>query len=150
MKEKLRKASGMIIYLLTGAVSGLLLNALIMHSPLPELFPAYTDSFRGRLYTVGLLQGILLYCLLAPVLEEVLFRLLAYDFLYKHIGFWGAALISSFIFAAYHMNMVQGIYAFIMGMLFCTLYRRDHRMAVPISLHIGANLAVWLFSNLLK
>lgn len=149
MKDNLKKASSIVIYLLTGAISGLILNALILHSPLPEIFPVYSESFRNRIYTVGLMHGILLYCLLSPVIEEVLFRFIVYDLLFKHTGFPAAAVISSFLFAAYHMNMVQGVYAFIMGMLFAALYHRDHRRAVPISLHIGANLAVWLFSNLL-
>lgn len=150
MKDNLKKACSIIIYLLTGAISGLILNAIILQSPLPGLFPAYTESFRNRIYMIDLLQGILLYCLLSPVIEEIIFRFLAYDFLYKRTGFFAAAFISSLLFAAYHMNMVQGVYAFIMGMLFAALYHRDHRKAVPISLHIGANLAVWLFSNLLS
>ena len=72
-----------------------------------------------------------------------------YDMLYRYTGFAASAVISSLIFAIYHMNMVQGIYAFIMGMLICTLYHRDHRIAVPIAMHTGANLAVWLLSGMI-
>ena len=150
MKDVLRKAAVTAVYLLIGAVCGLMLNFLIMHSPLPDIFPAYTESLRGKLFSVDIITGIFLYCLLAPVIEELLFRRIAYDLLYERIGFQAAAVFSSLIFALYHMNMIQGIYAFIMGILFCMLYHRDHRIAVPISLHIGANLAVWSLGNMLS
>lgn len=148
MKEIIKKTTVMVLYLITGAVCGLLLNLIILHSPLSEIFPAYTEKFSGKLFEVDIIPGIFLYCLASPVLEEILFRRVAYDLLYKKIGFAGAALISSLIFAVYHMNMIQGIYAFIMGIFICALYYRDHRIAVPIALHIGANLAVWLFGHL--
>lgn len=147
MKEILNKKGYFVIYALVGAVSGVLLNTLILRSPLPELFPAYSESFSGRLFSTDIVTGIFLYCILSPVTEELLFRRLVYDLLYKSLGFPAAALISSLLFAAYHMNMIQGIYAFSMGMLICVLYHRDHRMGVPIAMHIGANLAVWLLAN---
>ena len=143
-KGILRTATDLIKYLLIGGVCGVLLNFAIMRSPLPELFPAYTESFAGKLYSVNIISGIFLYCLVAPILEELIFRIGIYGFLYKRLGFAVSAILSSGLFAVYHMNMVQGIYAFIMGMLFCALYHRDHRIPVPILLHAGANLAVWL------
>ena len=99
------------------------------------------------MFSVDFITGIFLFCILSPVVEEFLFRRVLYDLLYRYTGFPAASVISSFVFGAYHMNMIQGVYGFIMGMIFCALYRRDHRIAVPIALHIGANLAVWVFSN---
>lgn len=140
----LRRIAGTVIYLLIGGACGVLLNMAIMHSSLPEIFPAYTESFAGKLYSVDIIYGFFLYCIVAPVLEEFIFRIGIYGFLYKRLGFAVSAVLSSVLFAVYHMNMIQGIYAFIMGMLFCVLYHRDHKMTVPILLHAGANLAVWL------
>ena len=147
MKTKINKVFGILLYFLIGAALGMLLNLLIMNSPIPKIFPSYTESIRGKLFSVNIISGVFLYCLAAPVLEEILFRGVIYDMLYRYTGFAASAVISSLIFAIYHMNMVQGIYAFIMGMLICTLYHRDHRIAVPIAMHTGANLAVWLLSG---
>ena len=148
MKEGIRKVLRIIAdiakYVLIGGICGVALNLLIMHSPIPRMFPVYTESFVGKLYSIDIISGFFLYCLVAPVLEELIFRIGIYGFLYKRLGFAVSAIMSSGLFAVYHMNMVQGIYAFIMGMLFCTLYHRDHRIPVPILLHAGANLAVWL------
>ncbi len=147
MKERIQEILKIIgdiaKYALIGGVCGVALNLLIMQSPLPRMFPAYTDSFAGKLYSVDIILGIFLYCIVAPILEELIFRIGIYGFLYKRQGFALATVFSSGLFAVYHMNMIQGIYAFIMGMLFCVLYHRDHRMAVPILMHAGANLAVW-------
>ena len=112
MKDFLKKAAIACSYFLTGALCGLLLNALILHSPLPELFPAYSDSFRGKIFSVDLISGIFLFCLLSPIIEELLFRRLVYDLLYGFIGFMAAAVISSLIFAAYHMNICSNIHPY--------------------------------------
>ncbi len=148
MKDGLKRAVKILFYAAAGAVSGLALNLIIMHSPLPEMFPYYSEKVMENVLSVDMVSGIFLYCVAGPVLEEILFRRIVYDLLYRYTGFAAAAVISSFLFAAYHMNMIQGIYAFIMGMFFCAMYHRDHEIYVPVALHIGANLAVWLFSNM--
>ncbi len=150
MKENLKKALEYTVYLMIGAVSGLFFNHIIMISPLSAVFPGYYEGFYRAFYSIDLISGIFIFCIAAPVLEEILFRLLAYDLIYRKLGFLPAALISSLLFGIYHLNAVQGVYAFIMGMLFCILYHRDHRIPVPVMIHIGANLAVWLFANTLS
>ena len=121
MKKFFSEAAGLAGYSLTGAVSGLFFNLVILHSPLVNIFPYYTEHF--------------------------IFRFFLYNRIYSQTGFAAAAVISSLIFGAYHMNMIQGIYAFIMGMIFCCFYYRDHRICVPCLMHSGANLAVWMLSD---
>ena len=149
MKKTVAAIADSAKYLIIGAVSGTLLNTLIMRSPLPDIFPAYTESISPQLISVDIIYGILLYCLLSPLLEELIFRKILYDLVYMKTGFLPAAFISSLVFAIYHMNMVQGVYAFMMAMLICLLYYRDHRFYVPVCIHIGANLAVWLSANII-
>ncbi|MCR5746220.1 MAG: CPBP family intramembrane metalloprotease [Lachnospiraceae bacterium] len=136
-------------YLLIGAVCGLALNTLIMKSPLPEIFPYYVETTEKNIYSVDIMYGIFLYCMVSPLLEEILFRVFLYNFLYSKLGFYAASFLSSLVFAIFHMNMVQGVYGFIMALLICFLYNRDHNIYVPVSIHIGANTAVWLFANLI-
>lgn len=149
MKKTAAIITDSVKYLLTGAVCGTLLNTLIMKSPLPSLFPLYTENISPKLTSVDIIYGVLLYCIAAPVLEELIFRRVLYDLIYLKTGFLPAALTSSLVFAVYHMNMIQGIYAFIMAMIICLLYYRNHRLYVPICLHIGANLAVWLSASII-
>ena len=147
MKKNISEAAGLAGYSLTGAVSGLFFNLVILHSPLVNIFPYYTEHFAEKTFAVDIISGILIYCIAAPVLEEFIFRFFLYNRIYSQTGFAAAAVISSLIFGAYHMNMIQGIYAFIMGMIFCCFYYRDHRICVPCLMHSGANLAVWMLSD---
>ena len=57
---------------------------------------------------------------------------------------WAAAAASSLMFAIYHGNPVQGIYAFLIGMLLCLVYERTGRLAAAVFFHGAGNLAVYL------
>jgi membrane protease YdiL (CAAX protease family) len=149
MKNYLHDTIDILKYLLIGAVCGLGLNYVILHSPLPKIFPAYTDRISSAAFSVNIIYGILLYCIAAPIIEELVFRIFIYNTVYRFLGFLPAALISSLLFGAFHMNMIQFVYASIMGMLICVMYHSDHRTPVPMLIHCGANLAVWLSSAFL-
>ena len=143
----IKNAAEIIKYLIIGAICGLFFNLIIMKSPLVDIFPAYQDNIEAKTFSVNIMFGILIYCIAAPIIEELIFRVFLYNWIYSRTGFAAAAVLSSLIFGVYHMNMVQGIYAFIMGVIFCFFYHRDHRIWVPVLMHSGANLAVWLLSQ---
>ena len=78
---------------------------------------------------------------LAPVSEELLFRGIMLRRLQNYLpGFWGPALISSAIFGIYHMNLAQGIFAFLFGLLICAVYDSMQNLWAAIALHAGGNL----------
>ena len=78
---------------------------------------------------------------LAPISEELLFRGILYRRLQRYIrGFWGPALISSAIFGLYHMNLAQGIFAFLFGLFICAVYEKIRNLWAAIALHAGGNL----------
>ena len=131
-------------YAAIAALSGLLLNIAINHSGLMELFPAYATDFEPVLERYDLYTGILIFVIIAPLAEEAVFRLFLFNFLEKKLGFMPSAVISSLVFGIYHMNVIQFIYAFLMGLLFAYFYHKDHRFAVPYIMHLSANAAVYL------
>ena len=58
------------------------------------------------------------YCyvlLIGPISEELIFRGAILDRLYLAFPFWAANLLQALLFGIYHMNLVQGIYAFVLG-----------------------------------
>ena len=60
----------------------------------------------------------LTYCyvlLIGPISEELIFRGAILDRLYLAFPFWAANLLQALLFGIYHMNLVQGIYAFVLG-----------------------------------
>ncbi len=76
--------------------------------------------------------------LCAPVFEEYLFRKLICDKVIKY-GEGCAVVLSGLIFALFHMNFNQFIYAFFLGCFFAFLYVRTGTLKYTILLHMVIN-----------
>lgn len=87
---------------------------------------------------------IILPAILAPVLEEIIFRKIIFGSLYKKMNFFLAALISSLIFAIIHMDLAHTLIYATMGFVFAFLYVKTKRIIVPIIVHAGMNTLVVL------
>lgn len=103
------------------------------------------------LMEAGLLPALLVTALVVPVMEELLFRGLLYGRLREQFGFGQAMALSSLLFGLYHLDLVQALYGFLMGCLFCMVYRRCGResdLRWPILMHGAANAVVCLAGGL--
>ncbi|MGI6071480.1 MAG: CPBP family intramembrane glutamic endopeptidase [Lachnospiraceae bacterium] len=87
----------------------------------------------------GIVMATVKAVLLAPLAEEIAFRGLVFKRGREYMSFWPAALTSSLFFALYHMNLTQGIYAFMYGLLLCAIYDKIRNLWVPIAMHAAAN-----------
>lgn len=82
------------------------------------------------------------YGLLTPFTEEVVCRgVMWYRLRCGFASLW-AAVISSALFGASHGNWRQGIYGFVMGMVFSLAYELTRQFEVPFLLHCTCNLLV--------
>lgn len=84
--------------------------------------------------------------MVVPIMEEVLFRGLVYQRLnnYNRNGY--AVVLSAAIFAIYHGNLLQILFAFPMGCLLAWLYRRKQTILAPILFHITVNISSVLWN----
>ena len=106
-----------------------------------EVFKTYTEEVEGLLYGTGFIQGLIANAILAPILEELLFRGLVYNRAQSLMkSFAGSAIVTSLIFAFMHGNMVQGVYAFMVGMILCFVYDKTHTILAPVIFHMSANM----------
>ncbi|CEI82592.1 peptidase [Oceanobacillus oncorhynchi subsp. incaldanensis] len=87
---------------------------------------------------------IVLPAILAPILEEIIFRKIIFGSLYKKMNFFFAALISSLIFAVIHTDFLHILVYAAMGFVFAFLYVQTKRILVPIIVHAGMNTLVVL------
>ncbi|WP_081888055.1 type II CAAX endopeptidase family protein [Verrucomicrobium sp. BvORR034] len=92
--------------------------------------------------------GIFWSVIMAPFVEEIIFR----GFIFRSVqARWGTLvgmLISSFVFAGSHFYSVNGtIHVFLYGLLFCWVYQRTGKLAASMFVHAGSNLAVTLLSH---
>lgn len=126
------------IVLIAGAM-GLGLNNLIMLSNLSALSETYTTTME-TLYQPSFLIQILVLGILMPICEELVYRGMVFKRFRYQLGFGMAAAYSALIFAITHGNLVQILYGFLMGMLFCLLYEKYGSLWAPIVAHVVANV----------
>lgn len=131
---------------LLGAISGITLNILINVSGLMALFPSYEEKTAPALFSYSVGTALILYVIITPLIEEMLFRFLLFGLLRKHLPFAVSCLLSAAAFGLYHMNVIQFIYAFLMGMILAYVYEHDRRLRVPFIVHASANAAVYIIS----
>lgn len=76
--------------------------------------------------------------LVAPVMEEIIFRGMLYK---KLIGYGGKTYLffSAFLFMLYHLNLYQMPYAFILGLVFAGIMYYTRSLKYSIILHICIN-----------
>lgn len=101
-----------------------------------------------RQYGVAFAAGLILYGMVSPLAEEVLFRGVIFNRMRRLYGPVAAIAASGLFFGAFHGNMVQGVYAGCMGILIAYLYERSGKFIVPFSFHAVANLAVYVIAHI--
>lgn len=109
-----------------------------------SLFPSWLERYEELLETAGLDEritfGLFLYSvLLAPICEELVFRGVTMRQAKKVLPFWGANLMQAFLFGVFHGNMMQGIYAFCLGILLGYVCERSGSIYNSILLHMLFN-----------
>ncbi len=123
------------------------LNCLIIMSGLSPRDEAYQETMTV-MYSAPMIVQVICLGILAPVCEELVFRGLMFKRLRAQTGFLLAAIYSTTIFAVIHGNMVQIIYAFVMGMVFAYVYEKYGSVKAPILAHIGANMVSLICTEL--
>ncbi len=132
-------------YLLLGMASlGLVLglNLFLELSGITGLSQAY-QSAAGAQHGAWLPLGLFAYGIVSPLAEELVFRGAVYGRLRCSWSFPWAAVLSAALFAVYHGNLVQGIYAFVMGLFLAYAYGYTGRFLAPAAIHMTANLLAY-------
>lgn len=108
----------------------------------PEIKEMMTSFYRGNVPVELVTLGIL-----TPLSEELLFRGVIYKRTKRMISAKNAAVVANLIFAMNHGSMIQGLYAFLSGLLICYVYERYQTLLAPLLFHMGANLLSVLASE---
>lgn len=142
----LRFRGCLLIVVLLGIGICISVNNMISLTPLPELSPGFLEVGE-TLYSPPFLIQILGPGLLIPAAEEMIFRGLMFAPLRDRMPFWTAALISAVLFGLYHGNLLQGVYAFLLGLVLAWLYERFQTLAAPWVFHAAANVTSIVIVN---
>ena len=93
--------------------------------------------------------GIISYGILAPLGEEIVFRGVVYGQLRKVLKVPYAVVFSGLAFGLFHGNLVQAVYATVIGCLLALVYEWYGTIAAPMLFHSVANLFVYVMLELL-
>lgn len=88
--------------------------------------------------------------ILVPVAEELIFRGLLYARIRRTLPVWASVLTASVIFALYHGNMIQILFAFPMAIILTLLYEKGKWISYPILFHMGVNLTTVVLGALAR
>lgn len=114
------------------------LNNLISMSPLVEIskeFQNASSAFYGSSMAMELIGS----AFVTPVLEEVLHRGIVYKRLRQWMGFYPSVLVSALIFGALHFNVVQFLYAFLLGIVLAVFVEKTGYVYPAVIAHMTAN-----------
>ena len=105
-----------------------------------------TSESQDALLTSRMLFQILGMGIAVPVTEELIFRGLVYRKLERYVSVKKAVLLGAAIFAVYHGNLLQILFAFPMGIILNLLYHRYEDLRVPVLFHAVSNLMAVLLT----
>ncbi|MGG5253519.1 lysostaphin resistance A-like protein [Neobacillus sp. SM06] len=80
--------------------------------------------------------------MIAPILEEFIFRKIIFEFLNRKMNITSAAVISSLVFSLYHFDFANTISYFLMGMTFSTIYILSKNLFNSMVAHMVMNAIV--------
>lgn len=103
------------------------------------MLESYTDT-QQIIEGGGFLIQLLTAGIVAPIVEELIFRGLVYRRTKKMTGTIAAAILSAALFGVFHGNWVQAPYAFIIGIVAVFVYEKFKSIVAPIMLHMSANI----------
>lgn len=115
------------------------LNNLIAIGNLSVADEAYTQTMEA-LYSAAFPVQVVCLGILVPVSEELVFRGLLFRRLRERGTFLQSAFYSAVVFGLMHMNMIQMLYGFILGMMLAYMYEKYGSVKAPILAHMTMNL----------
>lgn len=153
-KRRLLKYYGLIAFASVALAIGL--NNIILISGVANYSKAYQEAAEV-LYAPSFGMQILFTGIVIPIIEELLFRGLAFRILRKWIPFVWAMIATALLFGVYHGNLVQFIYATLCGLFLAYLCEKFQTVLAPITAHIVMNITActmtelqwfsWMFGN---
>lgn len=136
--------SGLQLFGVITIVPGTQFACTFLMAFVAALMPSWMENYEKLMESAGLDDTItipiFLYAvLLGPICEELIFRGVTLRLARQALPFGLANLLQAILFGAFHMNWIQGIYAFALGLLLGFVCEMGDSIYYSILLHILFN-----------
>ncbi len=101
------------------------------------------NQLQTEQYATPFVLAVLIYCVVAPVAENFLFRGILYNRLKKYGTPLIAAVLSSLLFGLYSGNLIAGCYGFVISLMVCFVYERTGKYVMALLTHVIANFCAY-------
>lgn len=121
---------------------GLQIGISVLLSTIATIKPDWFEDYGKLMEQLGMGNSaisILYLALIAPISEELIFR--GGDIRKKQKGDTICNILQAILFGIYHMNLIQGIYAFVIGMFLGMVCIKFKSLYAPIILHMIINVS---------
>ena len=147
LKDMRKKMTKSYLYLIPFAfLANTGLSRMISLLPSIDIFGNYT-KVEQNLFSGSIAIQALSLIVIIPLMEEMIFRGLVYKRIKEYTGsIYTGAIVSSLMFGLYHFNLAQGIYGFLLGLIFIFVYEKYKNILAPIVMHMLCNLFAVILS----
>lgn len=132
--------------ILLAITSSIFSNLIMGYLNIAQLSGQYQATESAQ-YSVPIWLGLILYGLISPLAEETLFRGILYNRMKRYYSMPAGVILSSLLFGFYHMNLVQGIYGTVIGLLIVMCYEKTESFTLAFVFHATANIVIFLLSQ---
>lgn len=143
-KENNFKLKDIFIPIIFGITISLIYNIMLFQ--FNNIFN-FTDNF--EISRIPIIVQIICSGICGPILEELLFRGVVYNKLKEFNKTKISMIITSVIFALFHTDIINAIYAFGVSFMLIYLYEKYKTLKAPILMHISLNTTIILMLNLI-
>lgn len=128
---------------------GLQIGITFVLNILASINPQWFESYGEVMEQLGMgntLLSVIYIGFIAPFSEEFIFRGVILKLAGRALPFAFANILQALLFGIYHGNLVQGIYAFVLGIFLGLICHKLKSIAGSILLHMVINISGLLFS----
>ena len=108
---------------------------------MPDFMLESYSGTEAAIYGSSIVLQLIAAGIVAPIVEEMIFRGLIYKRVKEISNIKIAAILSAVLFGVFHGNWVQAPYAIIIGLIAVFVYEKYKSIFAPILLHMAANIA---------
>lgn len=128
---------GSLFIMTIGIISGYLMDFI------NYLFPSFGNGYDKieNMFTNSYFISVFAStCVLAPIMEEIMFRGIILNNLLSKRNIWYSIIVSSLMFGLIHLNLLQGTNAFILGIVLAIVFIKTRNIYACIIGHFLNNL----------